>query len=147
MELLDQLMEDQKKAMKEKDKLRLNVIRYLRSELKNAEIAKNEPLSEEDAVEVLQRELKRRKEALQDYENANRPSLYEELQQEIDIISSYLPSQLSEEEIREMVKEAISSTGAESKREIGKVMGSLMPKLKGKADGNKVKEIVEEYLS
>jgi len=147
MELLDQLMEDQKKAMKQKDKLRLNVIRYLRSELKNAEIAKNEPLSEEDAVEVLQRELKRRKEALQDYENANRPSLYEELQQEIDIISSYLPSQLSEEEIREMVKEAISSTGAESKREIGKVMGSLMPKLKGKADGNKVKEIVEEYLS
>lgn len=145
-ELWERLLEDQKNAMKAKDTLRLNVIRCLRSEVKNAEIAKKQPLNEEEMLAVLQREMKRRKEALADYERANRPTLLQELKEEIKIISAYLPPQLSEEEIREKAQEAIAELGASSKKEMGKVMGLLMPRLKGKADGTIVKKVIEELL-
>lgn len=146
MDLQQQLMEDQKEAMKAREKTRLNVIRSLRSELRNAEIAQNRELNEEEMLEVLQREIKRRRESLADYEKADRPSLLEELQEEIQILSSYLPPQLSEEEIREMVKQVISDQGVSSKKEMGKVMGAIMPRVKGKADGSQVRKIVEELL-
>ncbi len=132
--------------MKAGEKLRLSVIRFLRSELKNAEIARKEPLNEGEAVAVVQRELKRRKEALLDYEKANRPDLVEELQEEIKILSEYLPPQLSESEIKEMVSAAITELGVSSKKEMGKLMGYLMPRVKGKADGSLVKKVVEELL-
>jgi uncharacterized protein len=146
MGLSEQLMEDLKTAMKAKDKFRLTVIRFLRSEIKNAEIAKKTPLEEEEIVEVLYRELKRRKEALVDFEKADRPSLVEELKEEITIISGYLPPQLSKDELREIIQEAITGLRASSKKDMGKVMGSIMPKLKGKAEGSLVKEILEELL-
>lgn len=146
MELLQKLQDDQKNAMKAGDKLRLSVIRFLRSELKNAEIAKKEPLNEGEAIAIVQRELKRRKEALVDYEKANRPALVEELNEEIKILSEYLPPQLSEDEIKEMVKAALAELGVSSKKEMGKVMGYLMPRVKGKADGAVVKKIVEELI-
>ena len=146
MELMQRLLDDQKKAMKAGEKLRLGVIRFLRSELKNAEIARKEPLNEGEAVAVVQRELKRRKEALLDYEKANRPDLVEELQEEIKILSEYLPPQLSESEIKEMVSAAITELGVSSKKEMGKLMGYLMPRVKGKADGSLVKKVVEELL-
>lgn len=146
MELWDQLIEDQKKAMKAKEKLRLSVIRSLRSELKNAEIANKGELSKEEALSILQREIKRRKEALADYKKANRPSLLKDLEEEIEILNSYLPPQLSEEEIKEMAREAIKQTGVFSKKDMGKVMGALMPKVKGKADGSLVKKCVEDLL-
>lgn len=145
-QLQERLLEDQKMAMKAQDKLRLKVIRLLRSEIKNVEIVKKGPLTEEEVQAVLQREIKRRKEALADYERANRPELLQELQEEIKILSSYLPPQLTEEEIREKAQEAIAELGASSKKEIGKVMGLLMPRLKGKADGGAVKKVVEELL-
>ncbi|MGI6318205.1 MAG: GatB/YqeY domain-containing protein [Dethiobacteria bacterium] len=143
---MQRLLDDQKKAMKAGEKLRLSVIRFLRSELKNAEIARKEPLNEGEAVAVVQRELKRRKEALLDYEKANRPDLVEELQEEIKILSEYLPPQLSESEIKEMVSAAITELGVSSKKEMGKLMGYLMPRVKGKADGSLVKKVVEELL-
>jgi|CZCB01.1.fsa_nt_gi uncharacterized protein YqeY len=146
MELLEKLLEDQKLAMKAREKLRLNVIRGLRSEIKNAEIARKQPLTEEEALSILQRELKKRKEALADYEKAGRPSLLQELKEEMEIISAYLPPQLSEEEIKEMAQEAIAGLGASSKKEMGKVMGVLMPRVKGKADGAIVRKIVEDLL-
>lgn len=146
MELMQRLLDDQKRAMKAGEKLRLSVIRFLRSELKNAEIARKEPLNEGEAVAVVQRELKRRKEALLDYEKANRPDLVEELQEEIKILSDYLPPQLSESEIKEMASAAITELGVSSKKEMGKLMGYLMPRVKGKADGSLVKKVVEELL-
>jgi uncharacterized protein len=146
MGLSEQLMEDQKTAMKAKDKFRLTVIRLLRSEIKNAEIAKKTPLEEEEIVVVLHRELKRRKDALVDFEKADRPSLLEELKEEITIISGYLPPQLSKDEIREIIREAITGLGASSKKDMGRVMGFIMPKLKGVAEGSLVKEILEELL-
>lgn len=146
MDLLQRLLDDQKMAMKAGDKLRLGVIRFLRSELKNAEIAKKGPLNEGEAVAIVQRELKRRKEAMLDYEKADRPALVKELKEEIEILSDYLPPQLSEDEIKEMVQSAITELGVFSKKEMGKLMGYLMPKVKGKADGSLVKKIVEELL-
>ena len=146
MGLSEQLTEDQKKAMKAKDKFRLTVIRLLRSEIKNAEIAKKTPLEEEEIVVVLHRELKRRKDALVDFEKADRPSLLEELKEEITIISGYLPPQFSKDEIREIIREAITGLGASSKKDMGRVMGFIMPQLKGKAEGSLVKEILEELL-
>ena len=146
MELLEKLLEDQKLAMKAREKLRLNVIRGLRSEIKNAEIARKQPLTEEEALSVLQRELKKRKEALADYERSGRSSLLQELKEEMEIISAYLPPQLSEEEIKEMAQEAIAGLGASSKKEMGKVMGVLMPQVKGKADGAILRKIVEDLL-
>ncbi|MGI6329104.1 MAG: GatB/YqeY domain-containing protein [Dethiobacteria bacterium] len=143
---MQRLLDDQKRAMKAGEKLRLSVIRFLRSELKNAEIARKEPLNEVEAVAVVQRELKRRKEALLDYEKANRPALVEELQEEIKILSGYLPPQLSESEIKEMAVAAITELGVSSKKEMGKLMGYLMPRVKGKADGSLVKKVVEELL-
>ncbi|RJX29593.1 MAG: GatB/YqeY domain-containing protein [Dethiobacter sp.] len=146
MELLEKMLEDQKLAMKAREKLRLNVIRCLRSEVINAEIAKKQPLNEEEILAVLQRELKRRKEALADYEKADRPSLLQELKEEIDIISAYLPTQLSAEEIRELAREAIAGLGASSKKDMGRVMSFLMSRVKGKAEGAVVKKVVEELL-
>jgi uncharacterized protein YqeY len=146
VDLLQRLLDDQKMAMKAGDKLRLGVIRFLRSELKNAEIAKKGPLNEGEAVAIVQRELKRRKEAMLDYEKADRPALVKELKEEIEILSDYLPPQLSEDEIKEMVQSAITELGVFSKKEMGKLMGYLMPKVKGKADGSLVKKIVEELL-
>ena len=99
-----------------------------------------------EAVAVVQRELKRRKESLLDYEKANRPALVEELQEEIKILSGYLPPQLSESEIKEMAVAAITELGVSSKKEMGKLMGYLMPRVKGKADGSLVKKVVEELL-
>ena len=81
-----------------------------------------------------------------DYEKADRPALVKELKEEIEILSDYLPPQLSEDEIKEMVQSAITELGVFSKKEMGKLMGYLMPKVKGKADGSLVKKIVEELL-
>lgn len=146
MSLTQRLLEEQKKAMKAQEKLRLSLIRGLRSELKYAEIAKKVPLSEEDELAVLQREVKRRKEALADYEKANRPSLLAELQQEIEILNSYLPAQLDEAELETLARDIINQVGAVSKKDTGKVMKDLMPKVKGKADGSLVKKVVDNLL-
>ena len=146
MSLSQRLFEEQKKAMKAQDKLRLNLIRGLRSELKYAEIAKKEPLCEEDEQAVLQREVKRRKEALADYEKANRPTLLQELQVEIEMLSSYLPEQLDKGEIEALARQVIDQVAAVSKKDMGKVMKALMPAIKGKADGALVKEIVDNLL-
>jgi uncharacterized protein len=146
MSLSQRLLEEQKKVMKAQDKLRLNLIRGLRSELKYAEIAKKEPLCEEEEQAVLLREVKRRKEALADYERANRPSLLQELKAEIEILASYLPEQLDEGEIEALVRQAIDQVGAVSKKDMGKVMKVLMPGIRGKADGSLVKTIVDNLL-
>ncbi len=144
--LTDKLYEEQKKASKAKDRFRLSVIRMLRSELQNAAIAKKSTLDSDEEMTVLNREVKKRQESLEEYKKADRQDLVDDLEKEIEILQKYLPEQLSEEELKKMVEEAIAETGAESKREMGKVMGLLMPKVKGKADGNVVRRIVEDKL-
>lgn len=137
---------DQKEAMRSKDRFSLSVIRMLRAELQNGAIAKNAPLDDQEELAVLTREVKRRKEALGDYERSGRQDLVTDLKREIEILSRYLPEQLSEDVLARMVREAIAESGAKSSQEMGKVMSLLMPRVKGKADGGLVREIVEKNL-
>ncbi|MBE3554617.1 MAG: GatB/YqeY domain-containing protein [Thermicanus sp.] len=147
MPIMERLNQDLKEAMKDKDSFRLSVIRMLKSSLKNEEINRSKSLSEEEELSVLTRELKMRLDSLQEFERAGRKDLIDKAQREIAIVKSYLPEELSEEELRQMIQEVISQVGATSKKEMGKVMANLMPKVTGRADGKRVNQLVQEYLS
>ncbi|WP_077616434.1 GatB/YqeY domain-containing protein [Caenibacillus caldisaponilyticus] len=146
MGLLDQLTRDMKEAMKQKDKDRLSCIRMLKASLQNEAIKLGKELSEEDALNVLTRELKQRNDSLQEFKDAGRDDLIEKVQHEIEIIKSYMPEPLSDEELEKLVDETIAEIGASSKSDIGKVMQRIMPKVKGRADGGKVNRLVQSRL-
>lgn len=147
MNLVDRLTADMKTAMKSQDKLALSVIRMMRSELKYAEISKGGPLSEEDVLEVLGRESKKRRDSMEEYKRGNREDIALQLEREVEIISVYLPEQLSQQEIESIIDEAITETEVSSIKEMGKLMAVVMPKVKGRADGKLVNQIVREKLS
>ncbi|GEN33237.1 MULTISPECIES: GatB/YqeY domain-containing protein [Aneurinibacillus] len=147
MRLVDRLTNDMKQAMKDKDKLKLSVIRMVKSSIKNEEINNGKELSDDEVLTVLTRELKQRRDSLQEFEKAGREDLAASARDEINVLMGYMPEQLSEEEIRTLVSEVIQQTGASSKKDMGKVMGALMPKVKGRADGALVNKIVQESLS
>lgn len=146
MNLSDRLTDDMKQAMKDKAKFKLTVIRMMRASVKNQEIELKRPLGDEEVLQILSREIKQRKDSLQEFQKAGRDDLVENLAAEIDIISKYLPEQLTEEEIQEIVRQTIQELGASSKADMGKVMGALMPKTKGRADGKLVNQIVLQFL-
>lgn len=104
-------------------------------------------LSDEEVIDVISSEIKKRKDAIVLYEQGNRPELAEREKNEIDVLIKYLPEQLSEEELKKLVAESVASTGAKEMRDMGKVMADLNPKIKGKADGGTVSKIVKELLS
>lgn len=147
MSLSDRLNDDMKKAMKEQDKFRLSVLRMLRSSVKNMEIERRKPLDDQEVLDILNREFKQRKESLQEFEKAGRQDLADSLKAEIEIISEYLPTPLSEQELERIVKLTIQEVGASSKADMGKVMGALMPKVKGRADGKQVNQLVQQLLA
>ncbi len=146
MNLTERLNEDMKQAMKNKDKFRLSVIRMIRSSIKNLEIEQKRTLDDSEVLDILQREVKQRKDSLQEFTKAGRDDLAADVQAEIDIISEYLPEQMTEEEIKAVVQQTIQEVGASSKADMGKVMGVLMPKVKGRADGRLVNQIVQQFL-
>jgi hypothetical protein len=147
MGLLEKITDDMKKAMKNKNKDRMQVLRLLRSDLKKAKIDKKGEFTEEDAMNVITKAAKNRKESIESYKKGDREDLVEAEQKELEVIEEYLPEQMSDEEIKGLVDEVIEETGASSMQDIGKVMGSIMPKVKGKADGSKVQAIVRSKLS
>lgn len=147
MSLSERLNEDMKQAMKSQDKFRLSVIRMIRSAIKNMEIDQRRSLDDNEVLDILSREIKQRRDSLQDFEKASREDLAESVKAEIAVISEYLPQQLTEEEVRVLVLQTIQETGASSKAEMGKVMSALMPKLKGRADGKLVNQLVQQALS
>ena len=149
MSIKDRLIADMKQAMKDREagKTRLSVIRMVRASIKNAEVERKRELTEEEVLEVLNREVKLRREALEEYKKGNRPELCEALENEISVLQQYLPQQLTEEEIRAMVREAIRETGASGPKDLGKVMSVLMPKVKGRADGKAVNAMVRGELA
>jgi len=144
--VLDQLNQDMKQAMKDKATVKLSVIRMVKAAIKNEEIKTQSELSDDAVLTVLTRELKQRRDSLHEFEKAGREDLASKIREEIEVLTSYLPAQLSEDEIRQIIREAITATGAASKKEMGKVMGVIMPKVKGKADGSLVQKIVSEEL-
>lgn len=146
MSLLNDLQKDMVQAMKAKEKSRLSVIRMVRASLQNEAIQKGADLTEADELTILSRELKQRRESLEEFQKAGRDDFVLQLEDEINIIQSYMPKQLSAEDILELVKEAITAVNASSVKEFGKVMGYLMPKIKGKADGSEVQQIVKQQL-
>ncbi|ADY73437.1 hypothetical protein Dester_0796 [Desulfurobacterium thermolithotrophum DSM 11699] len=147
MGLKAQLLQDMKEAMRAKDKVRLSTIRMINSLIKNAEIEKRGELTDDEIIQLLMKYAKQRKEAIEMYEKGGRQDLVEKEKAELAVVESYLPKQMSEEEIRELVKEAIEATGASSPKDIGKVMQHVMPKVKGRADGSVVNKIVREMLA
>lgn len=147
MLILDHLNQDMKQAMKDKETLKLSVIRMLKSSLKNEEINLGRSLNEDEELSILSRELKMRQDSLQEFEKAGRNDLADKARLEIEVVKSYLPAQLSTDELREIIREAVNASGATSKKDMGKVMGILIPKVKGRADGKLVNQLVSEMLS
>ena len=147
MSLNDRLSEDMKQAMKNKEKLTLSVIRMVRSAIKNAEIESKSTLSDDEVITVLNRELKQRRESLQEFKNAGREDLVEGLLLEIEILQQYLPEQLTEQELKDIIQSVINEVGATSKKDMGKVMGALIPKINGRADGKLASQLVQQYLN
>jgi uncharacterized protein len=147
MSLLERLNHDMKQAMKNKEKDKLSVIRMVKASIQNEQIKLGQDLSEDQELTVLTRELKQRKDSLQEFNSAGREDLVNKIQSEIEILEVYMPKQLSEEEVLQIVNETIAEVNASSKAEMGKVMGAIMPKVKGKADGTLVNKIVLQQLS
>lgn len=147
MSLKDVLLQDMKAAMKEKDVLRKNAIQMTRAAILQIEKDKQITLDDEAVIEVIAKEVKKRKDSISDFEKGGRADLVEKTNAEIAALAGYLPAQLSEAEITELVKAAISETGATSVRDMGKVMANIMPKTRGKADGSVVNGIVKSLLS
>jgi len=142
-----------KEAMTVKDNVRRDAIRFLQSAIKQVEIDTRKELSQEDMLGIVQKELKKRKESLDELTKVGRTEEATAAQNEITIIEAFLPRQLSREEIAVLVNEAIAQvneaiaqTGVTSAKEMGKLMGALMPKVKGLADGKLVNDVVRELL-
>lgn len=146
MNLSDRLNDDMKQAMKDKEKLKLTTIRMVRASILNLEKELQRGLEDNELLDILSREIKQRKDSLQEFKKADRQDLVDNLAAEIDIISKYLPEQLTEEEIQEIVRQTIQELGASSKADMGKVMGALVPKTKGRADGKLVNQVVQQFL-
>lgn len=147
MSLSERLNEDMKQAMKSQDKFKLSVIRMVRASIKNIEIDQRRTLSDSEVLDVLNREIKQRRDSLQEFEKAGRSDLADGLKAELDVLAVYMPQQLSEEEVKAIVQQTIQEVGASSKADMGKVMGALMPKVKGRADGKLINQLVQQSLS
>jgi len=149
MGLKEKLADDIKNAMKSGDKIKLEVARMLQTMLKRREIerrAEGKELTEEDEIQVIKSEIKKRKEAIELFEKGGRNDLAEKERKELEILNEYLPEQMSEEEIAKFVDNVIKEIGATSPKDFGKVMGRVMKELAGKADGAVVQKIVKEKL-
>ena len=147
MSIRERLEEDLKDAMRQKHVLRRTIIRTLRSEIHNAEIAQKTELDEDGIVGVLTRQAQQRRESIEAYTKASRDDLVEQEESELAIIMEYLPEQMSSDEIRALVEKAVAEVGAAGPGDMGKVMGRIMPQVRGKADGREVSTMVTELLS
>ena len=136
-----------KEAMKSKDSVKLGTVRGVISAVKNQEIDLKKELSEEEILTIVSREVKKRKEAAVLYEKGNRPELKDKEIQEMKILQTYLPEQVSEKDLRHRIQEVIAETGAEGMKDFGKIMKTLVPEFKGKADNSLIKELANEYLN
>jgi uncharacterized protein YqeY len=145
--LNDQLQAALKDAMREHDELRRDTLRMAISAAYNAEKAARRPLTDDEVIGVLAREVKTRRESIDAYEAAGRPDLAAKERAEAEVLAGFLPAQLAEDEIRALVAEAIAQTGASSPKDMGRVMGIVAPRTKGRADGKVVSGIVTAELA
>lgn len=145
-----QLQDELKQAMLAQDEVRKSVLRMLISAITYAEIQKGGAgyiATEEDVMSVIDKQVKQRKDSIEQFEKAGRQELADKEKAEMALLEKYMPAQMSEEEIKGLIKQAIDQTGAKTPQEMGKVMGALMPYTKGKADGSVVSRLVKEALT
>ena len=145
--LKEKLLEDLKIAMKEKDTIRKNVIQMMRAAILQVEKDKQIELGDEQILEIIAKEAKKRKDSIPDYEKSGRQDLLENINKELEIIADYLPKQLTKEEIKEKVLVIIKETGAQTIKDMGKVMKAAKEQMGATADGKTINEIVKELLN
>ncbi|MBD3179691.1 MAG: GatB/YqeY domain-containing protein [Candidatus Latescibacteria bacterium] len=138
--------QDLRKALKERDRLRIDTLRMIKSALKNKQIETGDELEREKEIEVISSYARKCKESISEFRRGEREDLLSRAERELEIVMGYLPEQLSEEEIRDEVRRAIEDTGASSPRDLGRIMGTVMGKFKGKVDGSEVKQIALDLL-
>jgi len=146
MSLKETLLQDMKEAMKNKDAVRKNTVQLIRAGVLQIEKDKQIELDDEGVLDVIAKELKKRRDSLPDFEKSGRADLIENLNKEIEVLLGYLPKQLTEDEIKVIVEEAVKESGASSMKDMGKVMGLITPKVKGRADNKIVSTFVKQML-
>ena len=143
----EELLKALKEAMKEKDEFKKDTITILRAAILQVEKDDKKVLTQSEMEAIVAKQIKSRKESLDDYKKANRDDIVSKIEKEIEILTEYLPEQLTLDEIKKLVSEAIEKTGAASPRDIGKVMQEIRPKIAGKADGKVVSDMVKQMLA
>ena len=143
----NQIIEDLKSAMKAQDKLKLSVIRMVKSAIQMEELNKKRELTDEEVIDIISKQIKTRKDSIREFEKGNRQDLIDATSKEIDILSTYLPKQLTEKEVIDIIEKAFEDVKPESSRDLGKVMKAVTPLVKGKADMGMVSSIIKTKLS
>jgi uncharacterized protein len=145
--LKERLINDYKEALKSRDEIRKNTINLARAAIKQVEVDTRQELQDEDIIPILAKQVKMRRDAIGEFERGNRTDLVDAYNTEIEVLQTYLPAELTEDQIWEIVKTTAAGMGIEGGRQnMGKLMGATMPKVKGVADGGVVKKIIEEFL-
>ena len=143
----DKILKDLMEAMKKQDKETLSVLRMVKGAIQLEEINVKRNLNDDEVIGVLAKQIKTRKESISEFEKAGRTELKEQTEKEIEILSRYMPEQLSEEEVLKVIDEVFAEVKPESKKDMGKIMGIINPKLKGKADMSFVSKTIQEKLA
>jgi uncharacterized protein len=146
MSLKEKLLDDMKIAMRDKNSIKKNTVQMVRAAVLQIEKDSKVTLDDDGVIEVIAKEVKKRRDSEPIYEKSGRQDLVDDLNAEIEILLDYLPKQLTETELEEIVKQSIEETGASSARDIGKVMKVLMPKITGRADGKMANQIIKRIL-
>lgn len=144
--LTEKIRTDLTAAMKAQEKERLSTLRMLQSALKNEQINLGHELSDEEAMSVIRKAVKQRQDSIEQYSNAGRTELADKERSEMDLLKTYLPAEMSDDELEAGLREIIASTGAQSKKDMGKVMKEATARFKGRADGKKIQEAVSRLL-
>ncbi|AXX94722.1 GatB/YqeY domain-containing protein [Arcobacter ellisii] len=147
MSLKEQLNEDLKTAMRNKEVVKRDSIRAINTMIKQIEVDERKELTDEDVIKLIQRGIKQREEAIAQYKAASRDDLVQKEQEQVDVFMLYLPAQLSDEELEAGMKEIIAKTGASSMKDMGKVMGAATKTFAGVADGKRINEMVKKLLA
>lgn len=147
MTLKETLQKDLIEAMKSKNEAGVGAIRMLKTAIMKFETAgEAKQATDEEVLQMIGKEIKQRKDSIEQFEKGNRPDLAVKEKAELKFLQKYMPAQMGEDEIKAIIKEGITATGATSKADMGKVMGAIMPKVKGKADGGLVNKLVQSML-
>lgn len=143
----DKILNDLKEAMKAQDKVKLSVVRMVKGAMQLEELDKKRPLTDDEVIGVIAKEIKTRKESIVEFAKGNRQDLIDKTEAEIKILDTYMPAQLSDEEVNDIVNDAFNTVKPTGMSDMGKIMGIVTPKLKGKTDLSLVSKTVRERIS